>query len=267
MRNIDFATLAGLIIGVTVVTLAIITQSDLRIFFNLPGLLIVLGGTFAATLIKFPLRGVFIAMPVGFAAAFTSDRERPRDYIVQAIKMSKMARKAGLLSLEKVTIRNPFFRKGVRLCVDGRDLDYIRKVLTQEMSMSIQREETGARIFLAIGESAPAFGMFGTLVGLIQMLSAMSDPTAIGRGMAVALLTTLYGILIAQLIALPIADKLEAKSRSERATRSLIIECVFQIQQRQNPTSMRDVLEPFLPEKLRQAGVSDSRTGGGKKED
>ena len=263
MRNIDFATLAGLIIGVTVVTLAIYTGSDLRIFINVPGLLIVLGGTFAATLIKFPLRGVFIAMPIGFAAAFTSDRERPRDYIVQAIRMSKKARKSGLLSLEKVTIRNPFFRKGVRFCVDGRDLDYIRKILTQEMAMSIQREETGARIFNAIGESAPAFGMFGTLVGLIQMLSSMSDPTAIGRAMAVALLTTLYGILIAQLIALPIADKLEAKSRSERATRALIIECVFQIQQRQNPTAMRDVLEPFLPEKQRQIGAGDTRTGVG----
>ena len=150
----------------------------------------------------------------------------------------------------------------MRFCVDGRDLDYIRKILTQEMAMSIQREETGARIFNAIGESAPAFGMFGTLVGLIQMLSAMDDPTAIGRAMAVALLTTLYGILIAQLIALPIADKLEAKSRSERATRSLIIEWVFQIQQRQNPTAMRDVLEPFLPEKQRQLGAGDSRTGG-----
>ncbi len=267
MRNIDFATLAGMIIGVSVVTLAIYTESDLRIFINVPGLLIVLGGTFAATLIKFPLRGVFVAMPVGFAAAFTSDRERPRDYIVQAIRMSKLARKKGLLSLENVTIRNPFFRKGIRLCVDGRDLDYIRKVLTQEMSMSIQREETGARIFLAIGESAPAFGMFGTLVGLIQMLSSMTDPTAIGRGMAVALLTTLYGILIAQLVALPIADKLEAKSRSERATRSLIIECVFQIQQRQNPTAMRDVLEPFLPEKQRQIGAHESWTGGGDRED
>ena len=262
MRNIDFATLAGLIIGVSVVTLAIITESDLRIFINIPGLLIVLGGTFAATLIKFPLGGVFIAMPVGFAAAFTSDRERPRDYIVQAIKLSKLARKSGLLSLEKIRIRNPFFRKGVQFCVDGRDLEYIRKILTQEMAMSIQREETGARIFNAIGESAPAFGMFGTLVGLIQMLSAMDDPTAIGRAMAVALLTTLYGILIAQLVALPIADKLEAKSRSERATRALIIECVFQIQQRQNPTAMRDVLEPFLPEKQREIGASDSWTGG-----
>jgi len=260
----DLATIAGLIIGVTVVTLAILTGSDFWIFYNLPGLLIVLGGTFAATMIKFPLSGVFIAMPVGFKAAFTNEKEKPRDFIDQAVKMCRRARKTGLLSLEKVKISNQFFKKGIQLCVDGRDLEYIRKILTQEMALSIQREETGAKVFQAIGESAPAFGMFGTLVGLVQMLSSMSDPTAIGRAMAVALLTTLYGVLIANLIALPIADKLEAKSMHERALRSLIIECVFQIQQKQNPTAMIEILEPYLPEKQRQFGSKSSYTAGKK---
>jgi chemotaxis protein MotA len=113
-----------------------------------------------------------------------------------------------------------------------------------------------------MGEAAPAFGMFGTLVGLVQMLSNMSDPTTIGRGMAVALLTTLYGVLFANLVLLPIAEKLEAKSEQDRATRSLIIECVFQIQQMQNPTLMREILEPHLPEKQRQAGAKNSYTAG-----
>ena len=198
----DFATLSGLIIGVTVVTLAIMTGSDLNIFLNLPGFLIVVGGTFAATMIKFPLSGVFISFPVGIMAAFTNEKERPRDFIKSAIRLSKQARKSGLLSLENVKIKNPFFRKGVRLCADGRDLDYIRKVLTQEMALSIQREEVGARVFLSMGDAAPAFGMFGTLVGLVQMLSNMKDPTTIGGAMAVALLTTLYGVLMANLIAL-----------------------------------------------------------------
>ncbi len=256
----DFATLAGLIIGITVVTLAILTGSDFQIFYNLPGLLIVLGGTFAATMIRFPLTGVFVVLPVGFKAAFTNEKENPRDLIEQAIKMSMRARKSGLLSLEKVKVKNPFFRKGIQLCVDGRDLDYIRKIMTQEMALSIQREEMGARVFTAIGDAAPAFGMFGTLVGLVQMLSSMSDPTTIGRAMAVALLTTLYGVLIANLIALPIAEKLEDKSLHERALRALIIECVFQIQQKQNPTSMIEILEPYLPEKQRQIGAGDSYT-------
>lgn len=97
------------------------------------------------------------------------------------MKLVKKARKKGLVSLEKEKIRNPFYRKGIQLCADGRDLDYIRKILTQEMAQSIQREEVGARVFQAIGEAAPAFGMFGTLVGLVQMLSNMNDPSAIAR--------------------------------------------------------------------------------------
>ena len=208
----DIATLLGLVFGITVVSLAILTGSDFTIFLNMPGALIVVGGTFAATMIKFPLSGVFISMPVGLKAAFMNDREKPRDYITLSVKLVKKARKKGLISLEKEKIRNPFFRKGIQLCADGRDLDYIRKILTQEMAQSIQREEVGARVFLAIGEAAPAFGMFGTLVGLVQMLSNMKDPTTIGPAMAVALLTTLYGVLVANLIALPIADKLEDKS-------------------------------------------------------
>ena len=249
--SVDFATLGGLVIGITVVLLAILTESDIAIFINIPGLLIVAGGTFAATLIKFPLSGVFISLPLGLKTAFSYEKDRPRDYIEQAVALVKRGRKKGLVSLDGIRLRNPFFTKGVQLCADGRDLDYIRNILTREMAMSIQRDEMGANVFAAIGEAAPAFGMFGTLVGLVQMLSSMNDPTTIGRGMAVALLTTLYGTLIANLLALPIADKLAEKSRQEKETRSLIIECVFQIQQLQNPTSMREVLEPYLPEKQR----------------
>ena len=258
--NVDFATLAGLVIGITVVTLAILTGSDIIIFFNLPGLLIVLGGTFAATLIKFPLTGVFVALPVGFKAAFTNEKSRPRDFINEAVKLCKKARRSGLLSLDNPKIKNQFFRKGVQMCADGRDLEYIRKILTQEMAFTIQREEMGAKVFLALGEAAPAFGMFGTLVGLVQMLSNMRDPTTIGPAMAVALLTTLYGVLLANLVALPIADKLVSKTEREKALRSLVIECVFQIQQLQNPTAMLEILEPHLPEKQRAPGNKDSYT-------
>ena len=257
----DFATIAGLIIGITVVGLAILSGSDFTIFFNVPGMLIVFGGTLAATLIKFPLSGIFFSIPIGIRAAFTVQKEKPRDYIRQAVQLVKRARKNGIQTLEKNNLKNPFFKKGVQLCADGRDLDYIRKILTQEMAMAIQREEVGGKIFRAIGDSAPAFGMFGTIVGLIQMLANMSDPSTIGPAMAVALLTTLYGVLIANLIALPIADKLESKSSEDKALRSLIIECVFQIQQMQNPTAMLEILEPHLPEKQRTAGTSDSYTG------
>ncbi len=257
----DIATLLGLFIGVSVVTLAIMTGSSLEIFLNLPGFLIVLGGTFAATLIKFPISGVFVAFFVGIKAAFVNEHESPGEIINLTMRLVKRARKVGLLGLEKVKVKNTFFRKGVELCVDGRDVDFIRKMMTREMELAIQRQEVGERVFRAIGESAPAFGMVGTLVGLVQMLSNMSDPTTIGRAMAVALLTTLYGVLIAQLIALPISDKLEAKNEIERANRVLIIEAIVQIHDRNNPTAVLDILEAYLPEKQRNRRSDDPKPG------
>lgn len=258
--RVDFATIAGMLVGITVVTLAIASGSDFGIFLNFPGLLIVFGGTFAATLVKFPLSGVFVALPLGAMAAFTNDKEDPRSYIKTAIQLLKKARTQGSHTIETNKIRNPFFKKGVQLVADGRDLIYIRKVLTQEMAQHIARQEVGAKVFLAIGDAAPAFGMFGTLVGLVQLLASMDDPTKIGPSMAIALTTTLYGVLLANLLALPIADKLEAKSRQERELRSLIIECVFQIQQQTNPTEALEILESFLPEKQRRTGTPDSYT-------
>ena len=257
----DIATLLGLVIGVTVVGLAIMTGSGLSIFLNLPGFLIVLGGTFAATLIKFPISGVFVAFFVGIKAAFVNERESPAEIIELTMRLVKRARKVGLVGLEKIRVRNNFFKKGVQLCADGRDADFIRKMMTREMELAIQRQETGEKVFRAIGESAPAFGMVGTLVGLVQMLSSMDDPTTIGRAMAVALLTTLYGVLIAQLIALPISDKLEAKNEIERGNRVLIIESLVQIHERNNPTAVLDILEAYLPEKQRNRRSSDPKPG------
>jgi len=259
---VDITTILGLIIGITVVTLAIMTGSDLSIFVNWPSVLIVVGGTMAATLIKFPLGSVFVAFTVGMRAAFVNEIDNPRELIDQAIRLTKVARKSGLIKLEKVKVANTFFKKGLQLCADGREVDFIRKMLTKEMDLAIQRQEIGARVFQAIGDSAPAFGMFGTLVGLIQMLAQMSDPTSIGKAMAVALLTTLYGVLIAHLVALPIAEKLLAKTQQERDNRMLIMESVTQIHEKQNPTVLVEVLEAYLPEKQRHHGEGQERGGG-----
>ncbi len=260
--KIDIATMSGMLVGIAVVGLAVLSGSDFRIFLNVEGLLIVVGGTFAATLVKFPLYGVFVAMPLGLKAAFTNEKDDPRRHIDQAVKLSRKARTEGLHTIEQNKITNPFFKKGVQMVADGRELDYIRKMMTRDMARSIAVNETSSRVFLAIGEAAPAFGMFGTLVGLVKMLSEMDDPTKIGSAMAVALLTTLYGVLLANLVALPIADKLESKSRYERDLRSLIVECVFQIHARTNPTEMMEVLETFLPEKQRRIGAPKSYTDG-----
>lgn len=249
--NFDVATVAGLVFGTALVSFAILAGSGFGIFLDLHAFLIVVGGTFANTMIKFPISGVFVSMPVGLKAAFTNETLQSADLINLAIKLVKKAKKTGLQSLEGSKVPNQFFRKGIQLCADGKEEDFIRKVLTEEMTQEIRREEIGSHVFLSIGEAAPAFGLFGTLVGLVQMLSNMSDPTKIGNAMAVAMLATLYGVLLANLFALPISDKLLTKAVGQQNQRSLILECIIQIQKLTNPTEMRDVLEPFLPSNKR----------------
>lgn len=261
--QIDLATLAGLVFGISIVSIAIASGSDFSIFLNWPGFLIVMGGTFAATMIKFPISGVFVSMPVGFKAAFSNEREQASDIVDLAAKIVKHARKNGLISLQNAKVSNLFLRKGLQLCADGKDEEFIRKVLTEHMAQEIRREKDGALVFHAIGESAPAFGMFGTLVGLVQMLSNMSDPTTIGPAMAVAMLTTLYGVLIAQLIAFPISEKLKRKVGYNQNLRELVLESVIQIQKLENPTTLRDVLAPYLPSEAK--GERRQETGDRRK--
>lgn len=249
----DIATLLGLFGGMTVVVFAVLSGSDLWLFLNVPGFLIVMGGTFAATLIKFPIGNVLTALKIGTKAAFVSEKESPRELIDIALDLAKKVRTGGLLALEEVQLDNDFFQKGVQLCVDGHNIDVVRDALTAEMDLTIQRHTEGSKIFRGIGETAPAFGMIGTLIGLVQMLSNMEDPKTIGPAMAIALLTTLYGALIANLIALPIADKLESKVEQEGISKTLIMESILQIHGGQNPLVLEELLEAYLPENQRQS--------------
>jgi len=242
----DFATLAGLIAGIATITFAISTGSDLLIFLNLPGFLIVAGGTIAAVLIKFPLKICLQSFTEGIKTAFVDRSERPEELIKLATELASLKRKHGNLALEDAHIKNALFNKGIELVIDGHKADLITKVLQLEMDHAIERHEVGERVFRAIGDSAPAFGMIGTLVGLVQMLSNMQDPNALGLGMAVALLTTLYGSLIANLIALPIADKLQMRHESEYQNKALIIECILGIEKGENPRIMEEILITYL---------------------
>lgn len=257
----DFATLIGLIIGTAVVAMAILSGSDPAIFINAPGLLIVLGGTFAASLIKFPLFDCINAVRRAIKDAFWEELDSPESLIAEANKMADIVRKKDLLALEDYEIKNPFLNIGVRLCIDGRKPEFVRKVLAKEMEHSIDRHLLGERIFRGMGDSAPAFGMIGTLVGLVQMLSNMQDASSIGPSMAVALLTTLYGALFANLVANPIADKLRIRSEQEHLHKSLITESVLSIQQGENPRIMDELLEAYLPSKLRNALAADTYEG------
>ena len=242
----DLATLIGMIFGTLVILLAIIVGGDIATFVNIPSLLVVVGGTVAATLIKFSLSDCLFAIKLGIRQAFVDESANPRELINKIKEMANMARKDGLLALEDVDIPNVFLKKGVNLCVDGQPPEFVKKVLDNEMDYSIERMELGERIFRAIGDAAPAYGMIGTLVGLVQMLANMSDPSAIGPAMAVALLTTLYGALFANLLALPIADKLLIRYQYDRKTKRLITEGVLGIAQGESPHVLDEILGTYL---------------------
>jgi len=243
---LDFATLAGLISGIAVITAAVSSGSDFTVFINLPGFLIVVGGTTAAVLIKFPLRVCIESFWTGLKTAFIDRSEKVEQLISIAAELSDLKRKKGRLALESYSVRNPFFKKGIQLIADGHKPDFIKKILTMEMNQAIDRHQVGERVFRAIGDSSPAFGMIGTLVGLVQMLTQMDDPSALGMGMAVALLTTLYGSLIANLIAIPIADKLQMRYEAEHRSKVLITESILSIERGENPRVLEEILLTYV---------------------
>lgn len=248
----DLATLVGLVSGISIIAAAILIGSEADVFFSIPALMIVFGGTFAATLIKFPLSHCLSAMKVAFHAFRGEQLEHPLKLISIANHLAEIVRRDGILAIDEEPVENEFLKKGLDLAIDGHPSEFVQKVLREDMEMSSYRHEVGQRIFRAIGESAPAFGMIGTLVGLVQMLVNLQDPKAIGPAMAVALLTTLYGALLAHLIALPIADKLELRGEQERISKMLIIEGIAAIQDGQNPKVMDELLEAFLPRSERE---------------
>jgi chemotaxis protein MotA len=237
-----------MIFGTIVILAAILVGGDFSTFVNVPSLLVVLGGTIAATLAKFSLADCIYAFKVGLRQAFVDESINPRELIEKIKDMASKARKDGLLALEEEEIPNVFLKKGVNLCVDGQPPEFVQKVLENEMDYSIERMELGEKIFRAIGEAAPAFGMIGTLVGLVQMLANMSDPSSIGPAMAVALLTTLYGALFANLFALPIADKLLLRYKYDRKTKRLITEGVMGIAQGESPHVIDEILGTYNQE-------------------
>lgn len=242
----DLATLLGLFGALGAITVSIFIGGSPSVFVNLPGLIIVLGGTMAVTLMKFPLSHTLGAFQVALKA-FIHKSERPSELVEQSVNLANIARKEGLLGLEQVEVKNAFLRKGIQLVVDGHEPELVERMLSKDINLTIERNEEGISIFKAIGDVAPAMGMIGTLIGLVQMMANMDDPKAIGPAMAIALLTTLYGAVIANAIALPIADKLSHRSREEGVNKSLILESIRSIQEGMNPRVMEELLNSYLP--------------------
>lgn len=242
----DLATLVGLLGAFGIIIAAIVVGGSAIIFVNIPSLLIVGGGTIFAVLMKFPMGHFLSAFKVAMKAFFATPDD-PVKLIEEGVELANVARKEGVLGLEGQEIQNEFLERGIQLCVDGHEPEFVRTMLGKDINMTIERHERGQAIFKAIGDVAPAMGMIGTLIGLVQMLSAMDDPKAIGPSMAVALLTTLYGAIIANAFALPVADKLAHRSQEERLNKALILETISSIQEGLNPRVMEELLKTYLP--------------------
>ena len=253
----DLATLIGLIGAFGIVLTSIMLGGSSGTFVNTPSLLVVLGGTVLVTMMKFSL-GKFAGAASIAVKAFLYKPSNPEDLIEESVELAKAARQGGLLALEDREISDEFMKTGLGLLIDGHPADTVRAMLQKDLNETLKRHSDGQDIFKAIGDVGPAMGMIGTLIGLVQMLSNMDDPKQIGPAMAVALLTTLYGAILANMFALPIADKLSVRSREENTSKTLIIDALLSIQGGQNPRIIAAMLEAYLPRSKRAEEDSEA---------
>lgn len=252
----DLATLVGIIGAFGFVVMAMLMGGTIDMFIDVTSILIVFGGTAFVVMMKYNI-GQFLGAIKIAMKAFMFKTDSPEELIIKTVEMADAARKGGFLALEEAEITNPFMQKGVDMLVDGHDADVVRQTLQNDIRLTSERHEIGADIFKNFGDVAPAMGMIGTLIGLVAMLSNMDDPKSIGPAMAVALLTTLYGAVVANMVALPICDKLKLRAAEEKLNRSLILDGVLGIQDGQNPRVIEGVLRNYLPESKRGSGAAD----------
>lgn len=249
----DIATALGLAAGAAVVITMMLMGGDLAMFVSDHAVIIIFGGSFAATLIRFPLSSIFHGMPLGMRFAFSMRRISQRELVDELAGLAEIARKQGPVGLERVDVDDAFLAKGVRYVADGYDSDFIRDNLERDRDNFLTHLDEGQKIYRAIGDCAPAFGMVGTLIGMVQMFANMTDPSKLGPFMATALLATLYGAVVANLFCLPIADKLHLKLVDEEINRTLIIDGIMMIREGKSPTLVREMLLAYLPEKHRHS--------------
>jgi chemotaxis protein MotA len=247
----DIMTGVGLVAGIIVIATLMLLGGDLGIFVSDHAVIIIFGGSISATMIRFPLGVMLHGLPLGMKYAFTMSRLSARDLVDELARIAEIARKQGPVGLEKVEADDPFLAKGIRYVADGYDLEFIRDNLERDRDNFLMHLDEGSKIYRAVGDCAPAFGMVGTLIGMVQMFANMTDPSKLGPYMATALLATLYGALVANLFCLPIADKLHGKLLDEETNRTLIIDGILMIRDSKSPALVREMLLAYLPEKHR----------------
>jgi chemotaxis protein MotA len=250
----DITSVIGTAIGFGLVLFSMASgPGGLAIFIHVPSMMIVGGGTFAVTLMNFPLANIKEFMSVTMKNYVWKSPSTPEE-IDRIITYANLARKEGLLALETKLqeVDDQFFSKGVQLVIDGFPADTVRDIMELEAEWQRGRHQTGKKMLDCVGAMAPAFGMIGTLVGLVQMLQNLSDPSKIGAGMATALLTTMYGAMIANMFCIPFAGKLEMRDNEETLLRQLMIEGIVSIQSGEGPQLIKEKLKSFLAPAIRE---------------
>lgn len=264
MRKRDILTPIGITLGFFMIGLAIVTQagsSGLVAFFDPSSIFIVLGGVFASLLINFKKEQIILAKNV-IRESFYKNEQRLPELIRLFIHLSERARREGILALENELdqVEDEFLRKGILLAVDGIEPEVINDIMNAEIDAMEERHYKGRLIVEKAGEYSPAWGMIGTLIGLVLMLGSLEDPSTLGPSMAVALLTTLYGTVMANLVFIPMASKLEQKTEEEIFIKQIIIEGVIGVQSGQNPRILEEKLSAFLSDKTLQQVDEEERT-------
>jgi len=250
----DIATILGIISAFGLVLIAILMGGGLTMFINVPALLVVVGGTLGATMINYPLKEVIGVLSVVKNVLFTKNMS-VNELISRFIAFANKTRREGILALESEmnTVKDEFLKKGVQLSIDGLEPQEIKDILSIEIESVNTRHQLGAEVFMTMGTYAPALGMIGTLIGLVQMLQSMEDPSTIGPAMAVALLTTFYGSIMANIICMPFAGKLKTRSKEEMLTKELTIQGVISLSSGDNPRIMEQKLNAFIAPKQRES--------------
>lgn len=254
----DLSTIIGIVLGSALLGGAIILGGNAIIFLDVKSIMIVLGGTLSGTMVKYKLKSL-AKIPALVKIAFV-EQEMNSDRIIEIlVGLAEKARREGLLALEQdvMEIDDSFLQKGIQLVIDGTDPERVKTIMETQLISMEERHLAGRSIFDTMGQFAPAFGMIGTLIGLIQMLSDLDDPGNLGSGMAVALITTLYGALFANLFFIPMAGKLKIRSEEEVLLKEVVIKGILSIQDGENPRILKEKLFAFLNKKEKEKKEKD----------
>lgn len=260
----DIGTLGGLVAGMGLIAYGIIAGGvGFMPYVDVGSIVIVFGGTFSVIFIAYPMSKV-MGMSQVLKKVMSNPDDNVAEIIYRIIELANVARREGLLALEEAVtdVKDAFLRKGVTLIVDGTDPELVKSILETELSYSGARHDEGKGMFETLGAMAPAFGMIGTLIGLVAMLKNLEDPSSIGPSMAVALLTTFYGSVLANLFFIPIAKKLENRNDEELIIKEIMIEGLLSIQAGENPRIIEEKLKSFLSPKIRAALSTDESAAG-----